>query len=208
MAARGKAGMTVGQVLTLMFGFLLASVLIFVFGMWVGRDLATQRQQRERPVVRNTVATAAPSPPRDQVPLPTKTRVSSVPTSAMRPTRPRESVPTATRRPTSTPTQRRSSPTPRAMTKPTLGERAPSAAAGTEVWTVQATATNQQVEALVVKRGLRDKGFDAFLSQKTVAGVTWYRIQVGRFSDKKKAEATAAKLRRQGMEAAFVDRLR
>jgi len=191
-----------------MFGFLLASVLIFVFGMWVGRDLTTQRQERERPVVRNTVDAAAPSPQRDLAPLPTSTRVSSAPTAAMRPTRPREIVPTATRRPTSKPTARRSSPTPRAMTAPTLGARAPSAATGTEVWTVQATATNQQVEALVVKRGLRDKGFDAFLSQKTVAGVTWYRIQVGRFNDKKTAEATAAKLRRQGMEAAFVDRLR
>ncbi len=57
MAARKKTGLAVGQLLTLTFGFLLASVIIFVFGIWVGRDLSRERDRDDRPVVVRRVET-------------------------------------------------------------------------------------------------------------------------------------------------------
>ncbi len=57
-------------------------------------------------------------------------------------------------------------------------------------------------------RTLRSKGYDAFTVKTQIGGTTWYRIQVGKFKDKKEAEKLVARLRRDGMEAAYVDRLR
>ena len=53
---RNASGLTIGQLITLTVGFLFASVIIFFFGLWVGRDLAEQRWTRERQVVRLPVA--------------------------------------------------------------------------------------------------------------------------------------------------------
>ena len=39
----GIAGLGYGQVFLLIFGFLITSGLIFLFGIWVGRDVAERR---------------------------------------------------------------------------------------------------------------------------------------------------------------------
>jgi hypothetical protein len=64
MAERRSPGLTFGQIITLTFGFLLASVLIFVFGFWVGRDLAEQQATKQREVARVPVAPPPPEPTR------------------------------------------------------------------------------------------------------------------------------------------------
>jgi cell division protein FtsN len=92
---------------------------------------------------------------------------------------------------------------------PTARPRVEATAASSATWTVQATATNDQIQALVVKRTLQTKGYDAFMAQSQIGRTTWYRVQVGKFNDKKQADAMAEKLRRrEGMSAAFADRLR
>jgi len=210
--------MSFSQLVTLMFGFLLASVMIFVFGLWVGRDISGQDQADPWPVVHKSVEPAIPAADGRLDPLPTKTARFVLPPPIDRPTRPRLSRPTAsrtrTREPTTTATSRRRGATPAVTpTRPVAPtpvprhrSAEPTTAAG--AWTVQVTATNDQIQALVIARGLRSKGFEAFTSQTEVAGTTWYRIQVGQFADKKAAERTAARLRRQGMEAAFVEHMR
>ena len=55
----GSAGLGVGQVFVLLVGFLIASGLIFLFGIWVGRDVAERRLVQEERVVRLPV----PTPP-------------------------------------------------------------------------------------------------------------------------------------------------
>ena len=67
MAERRSPGLTFGQLITLTFGFLLASVVIFVFGMWVGRDLADQQAAKQRDVARVPVAPPGPEPTRPLV---------------------------------------------------------------------------------------------------------------------------------------------
>lgn len=221
MASRKRAGLSIGQSLTLVFGFLLGSVIIFALGIWVGRDLAQQKQRQERPVVLRPIdrtappeAAAATAPPMETPEVVVEVRAGDARDADERPTRPRMELPTpdepepaapsptATRRlpPTSTP----------AMIAPTVvvRPREPIAPASGSVWTVQATATNDQVQAVVTARGLRAKGYDAYTVQADVGGVAWYRVQVGKFPDREEADRIAARLRREGLEAAFVDRLR
>ncbi len=229
MAARKSTAAGIGQVITLILAFLLASVMIFVFGISVGRDLAEQKQRRERPVVRKKVepaaaadataeeptrrpvveAPVAPRPTRPRLIRPTSTRAAA-PTAVHTPLRRSSPTRTRTPKPTRTATVRRRRPTdtvPAAAPAPTA-RRADARPQSNALWSVQATATNDQVQALVLARGLREKGYEAFTAQANVAGVTWYRVQVGKFSSREEADAMAAKLRREGMEAAFVERLR
>jgi len=59
MAKRETApGLSIGQLVTLTFGFLLASALIFAFGFWVGYDAAQRRLARDQQFVRLPVAPA------------------------------------------------------------------------------------------------------------------------------------------------------
>ncbi len=207
MATRRKSGLGVGQVLTLTFGFLLASVIIFVFGVWVGRDVSRQREREDRPVVVVEAEPIGASPtetvgfvddPIDRPDVrPTRPRFIPTATASARPpatrtsTRPpRKSKPTAQPKPTGTAVVSKPTPAPKAM------------------WTVQAAATNDQVQALVSARQLRTQGYEASTMQEEVGGTTWYRVQVGKFKDKREAQKVADRLRAKGMEAAFVERLR
>src|SRR6185295_15325530 len=82
MAERRSPGLTFGQLITLTFGFLLASVVIFVFGLWVGRDLADQQAAKQREVAHVPVAPPGPEP----------TRLAALPTRAPAVTRPAAAV--------------------------------------------------------------------------------------------------------------------
>jgi cell division protein FtsN len=187
MAGRG-AGLSFGQLITLTFGFLLASVVIFVFGIWVGRDLAEQRNNRDREVARVPVAAPPPAPP------------------TAPPTAPRAVVPQAPVAPTPTPV-RVLSPTVLIVVRATTTRPmvATTATAGSGVWTVQAYATNDTVRAVMLARTLRAKGYDASTATKQVGGATWYLVRVGRFRDRATAKTMENKLRsEEGLEAASV----
>ncbi len=214
MAGRRQSGLPVGQVLTLAFGFLLASVMIFMFGLWVGRDLAQQRIEQDRQILHEPIEGSVPSG--TVIFDATATPTQRIAVDAARPTRPRLFAPTATRTKTVAPTQTRrptktrtvAPPVRRSRSTPTAAKRVQRDVRPGSVYTVQATATNDQVQALVLARGLRGKGYDAYTVQTDVAGVTWYRVQIGKFASKAEAEATAQRLRGEGLEAAFVDQLR
>jgi len=202
---RGSSGLSIGQLFTLTFGFLLASVAIFVFGLWVGRDLAARRQSGDGQVMRIAVdPTPTPAEPGalpvfdevdEPVPAPARAHTPLLPTAAAAmasPTLP----PTAPPRATATP--RREAPTlPPTVSVETAGR-----------WTIQVTATNDQVQALIQARRLRTEGFDAYTVQTEIGGTTWYRVQAGKYTQRSKAQADAQKLRRKGFEAAFVSELR
>ncbi len=201
MAERRGPGLTFGQLVTLTFGFLLASVVIFVFGLWVGRDLAEQRALRERDVARvpieappPTVARGAAPPPAAVAPAPADAPPAQVVvvTATAVPTRTMTPVP-ATR----TATPRRATPTRRGTT--------PTAAAAAGSWTVQAYATNDTVRAIMLARTLKAKGYDASTGTTQVGNTTWYTVRVGHFRDRAAAKALENKLRaEEGLEASTV----
>lgn len=188
---RRGAGLTFGQLITLIFGFLLASLFIFVFGFWVGHDLADQQALRQREPLR--VALDAPPTPLAAAPA---ARGDTAIAPAAAPSLPL--VFTATPlRPAATPTTApRATPTRRPTSAAT-----PTAAGGG--WTVQAYATNDTVRAVMLARTLKAKGYDASTGTKQIGAVTWYTVKVGRFRDRAAAKAMESKLRDvEGLEAA------
>jgi septal ring-binding cell division protein DamX len=196
MAERRNAGLTFGQLITLTFGFLLASVVIFVFGLWVGRDLAERQAMKQREVARVPVAP----------PLPEPTRL----VAAAEPTRALAAV---TRAPivlamafTSTPVPVATATATRPAASATRARAAattPTAAAGN--WTVQAYATNDMMRAVMLSKTLQNKGYAASTATKQIGGITWYLVRVGKYRDHAAAKAVESKLRSdEGLEAASV----
>ena len=201
MADRRSPGLTFGQLITLTFGFLLASVVIFVFGLWVGRDLAEQQATKQREVAHVPVAPPPPEPTRGAVvALPTRAPVV---------------VAVATRAPvvvalapTNTPIPARTATPVAVVHAPATATRAQPAAAptgGANGFTVQAYATNDMMRAVMLSRTLQTKGYSASTATKQVGGVTWYLVRVGKYHDRTAAKAMETKLRtEEGLEAASV----
>ena len=193
MAERRTPGLTFVQLITLTFGFLLASVVIFVFGLWVGRDLAEQQAAKQRDVARVPIAPPPPEPSRVVAAAP-----------------PPQAAPVAVAV-AATATVASATATPVMIVKiAATATRARTAAAGTPTpapngWTVQAYASNDTVRAVMLARTLRAKGYDASTATKQVSGTTWYLVRVGRFRDRAAAKTMEGKLRaEEGLEAASV----
>jgi cell division septation protein DedD len=211
---RRSPGLTIGQLLTLTLGFLLASVAIFLFGMWVGRDMADQRAAKQ-PQVAHLPAPMAPTPnpqaataaPANKVGVagagatetPFRIALAASPTAGHPTTVVAKATPTATAVPKSTPTHL--GPMVAWGVTPTrIGS--PAATGG---FTVQVSATNDALQAVMLSRKLRSKGYDAYTTQGPIGGVTWYRVRVGRFADREAAKAMETRLRREEqLEAAYV----
>jgi len=209
------AGLGLGQLFALLFGFLITSALIFLFGIWVGRDITERRLASQERVVRMPVP-IQPTPAADakstEVDLAfyqklkekaeqrlQETAVAGPPSPAA----PRlgQVVPPASP-PARATEKRQAQATPTARTKK-------EAEAGDEWadkgWTVQVNATTNPQQATDLARGLRGKGYDAYTVQAPMHGQTWYRVRVGRFPSKDKAKELEAKLKSsEGMENAYV----
>ncbi len=73
------------------------------------------------------------------------------------------------------------------------------------VFTVQAGLFQNASNAKNLKKMLHDKGYDAYIStSQTKKGKTVYRVHIGKFSEKKKAESIANKIRKETGIQAFV----
>lgn len=215
-----SSGLGIGQVFALIFGFLITSGLIFLFGIWVGRDVAERRLAQEERVVRVPIPVQPTPKEGDQesdVDLAfyqrlkekayqrlQETPVAVAATATATPTQVAlAQVATATRAPTRVVEKPTPRPTPIAEAKkPMPAERMDEwADAG---WTVQVNATTSVQEATEMARGLRAKGYDAYTVQAPMRGQTWYRVRVGRFSTHDKAKEVEVRLKKDGMENAYV----
>jgi cell division septation protein DedD len=208
------AGIGLGQLFALVFGFLITSALIFLFGIWVGRDITERRLASQERVVRMPVP-PQPTPPAEtkgtdvdlafyqklkekaeQRLQETATAGSPAPASRVTPAGARALGPqaraTLKRAPEATPT-------PRPRHEAESGDEW-----ADKGWTVQVNATTNSQQATELARGLRAKGYDAYTVQAPMRGQTWYRVRVGRFTVRDKARELEAKLKSEGMENAYV----
>jgi cell division septation protein DedD len=214
-AGKGVAGLGLGQLFALIFGFLITSALIFLFGIWVGRDITERRLASQERVVRMPVP-IQPTPAADakgtDVDLTfyqklkekaeqrlQETATAGTPSPAA--ARVTQMVP-----PTSTPTgamgKRAPQTTPTARPKRETEHGEEWADKG---WTVQVNATTNPQQATDLAHGLRSKGYDAYTVQAPMRGQTWYRVRVGRFPSRDKAKELETKLKSaEGMENAYV----
>lgn len=218
MQRMGSAGLGFGQLFVLIFGFLVTSALIFLFGIWVGRDVAERRLAQEERVVRLPVPvqpTAKEEATNQDVDLsfyqslkekayqrlqetalvatPTPARVAQVTTPTSPPRRVAEKP-----KPTATPPALAKAKVPE---PPRAGDEWADAG-----WTVQVNATTNPQQATELARNLRAKGFDAYTVQAPLRGQTWYRVRVGRFPnrDRDKAKELEDRLKNAGLENAYV----
>lgn len=196
MADRRSPGLTFGQLITLTFGFLLASLVIFVFGFWVGRDLADREAAKQRDIARVPIAPPEPEP----------SKPAAVRPAAVVATRAPVAIVVA---PSSTPVSAASATAVlivRLATTPTAARvAAGTPTAGSGDYTVQAYATNDMMRAVMLSKTLQGKGYAAATATKQIGGVTWYMVRVGRYRDRASAKVMESKLRsEEGLEAASV----
>lgn len=219
MVRRGSsAGLSIGAVLTLTLGFLVASLLIFVFGIWVGKDMVERRLAQEERVVRKHVDMAQGEGTGGHEAEPGAAGAQPVQAPALAPVAPVGAAATPTTAPeaAASPTRMQivvpHTPTKRVEVRPTAtaGGKAhperPSVEEWADAgWTVQVYATTDPQEATSFARRLLAKGYDAYTLQAPLRGQTWYRVRVGRFPNREKAEEMEKRLKRlEGLEAAYV----
>jgi len=206
------AGLGLGQLFALLFGFLITSALIFLFGIWVGRDITERRLASQERVVRMPVP-IQPTPAADakstDVDLTFYQKLKEKAEQRLQETATAGSPsPAAPRlaqvvRPTARATQKgqpQQTPTPRTKKEAEGGDEW-----ADKGWTVQVNATTNPQQATDLARTLRGKGYDAYTVQAPMHGQTWYRVRVGRFPSKDKAKELEAKLKASdGMENAYV----
>jgi len=215
-ADRGVAGLGLGQLFALIFGFLITSALIFLFGIWVGRDITERRLASQERVVRMPVP-LQPTPEAEakgtDVDLAfyqklkekaeqrlQETATAGSPAAAPSPVAPR--VAAATAAPMRPMEKRAPQATPSARPKREAEHADEWADKG---WTVQVNATTNPQQATDLARTLRAKGYDAYTVQAPMHGQTWYRVRVGRFTSREKAKELETKLKtNDAMENAYV----
>jgi cell division septation protein DedD len=218
----GSAGLGFGQLFALIFGFLITSALIFLFGIWIGRAWMESRLVQEERIVRLPVPTPAggkeeergeaadlsfyrelkekayqrlqeATPPIPATPAPVAQQIR---TPISTPTNTRRQV---TEKPKLTPTPVPFAPAKRTEPAPPEKEWADAG------WTVQVNATTNVQQATELARNLRAKGYDAYTVQAPMRGQTWYRVRVGRFTSREKANELEARLKtREHMDSAYV----
>ena len=222
MRRLGSAGLGYGQVVVLVFGFLIASGLIFLFGMWVGRDVAERRLAQEERVVRLPMP-EKPTPSEETQErdvdlafyekLKEKAQRMQETAAVVSPTAARvvqaAPAPTATLTPVHIAKKPTAVPTPTAPKRPTVPRPVAPHEATDEWadagWTVQVNATTNSQQALDMARGLKAKGYDAYTVQAPTRGQVWYRVRVGRFSSRERAKELESRLKTsEGLENAYV----
>jgi cell division septation protein DedD len=218
-----SAGMSYTQVFLLVVGFGIASAIIFLFGMWVGRDVAERRLAQEERVVRQPVTAqpAAEEGREGDVDRAFYERLKDKAAQHIDDTPKVEPTPTvgaaasatanpalgATRPPTRTAVQ--STPT-IATPRPRLTATPRVASAGGDEWadagwTVQVFATTDASAARDSVARLRAQGFEAYTVQAPQRGEMLYRIRVRRFSNKDRAKEMEQRLKSEAaIDGAFV----
>jgi cell division septation protein DedD len=214
VSREAQAGLGIGQLFVIVFGFLITSMLIFLFGIWVGSDLEKRRLEGEERVVRAPVPiqpTAKEESKGADVDLSfyqklkEKAEQRLQETAAVSPTVTKVvQLPTPTRPPA------------RMAEKPTVAPAPPTRAKAVEAppardewadagWTVQVIATTDSQQATDLARTLKSRGYEAYTVQAPVRGQTWYRVRVGRFTSREKAKELETRLKtNEGMENAYV----
>ena len=180
---------------------LLCSFLVFLFGVYVGKEVEARKVAEQTRTVRLPVSAAeeptharplagAPSLlwklPTEKLAVPPPAPTPGASPPAQKPSvSPLSSTPahaapqTSVLRPVSAP----------------VGKK-PAAPAGR--WSVQVQTTTQQEVAQNVARLLREQGHTPLVNKVVRQGEVWYRVRVGTFTNQEEARAAAARFRREG----------
>lgn len=193
------------------------SVLIFLCGVFVGRGVRLERGEAADPAsLAASTPAAAPSdtvastnPPAAEPPVPAEGELSykkrlegeRPPAEQLKPQPAQASPEPAAQSPASStpPVQAAAPATPEPQPRPTSGARP-----GT--WVVQVIATREKPTASSLVTRLTQKGYPAFLVTPTAGAPPMFKVQVGRFSDRREAEDVARRLEKEEQFKPWISR--
>jgi DedD protein len=217
-SGRGESGrfeVSGAGVLLLAVATLLASAIVFLLGVYVGKGMVESRMSQEARVVKLPVPAGTPgkngevdvtfwdklakgenATPQPAAPSPTaaETPVRVAPESA----KPSPTVPAAA--PTAVPAATRP-PSPTRASAPT---HAPAATTAPSGYQVQVNAMSDRVRAEQLVLDLKNLGYTAYVSPANVGQKTLYRVRVSGLASEAAARQAVSRLREQGYPSAFL----
>lgn len=175
------------QLVFLFMAVVVASVVIFLLGVLVGRGVRAERGPVEalaQPAVTGTEASvAAPAP--GGAPASVAKEDLSYPNRLASNTPPPETLPT----PRADAPQEPAPAAPIARITPRSSE--------TSGFAIQVAALRQRGEAESVARNLTTKGYPAYVMNPDAGAPAVFRVRVGKFKDRREAESIAARLQKE-----------
>jgi len=202
---RGQFQFTIVELVVLAVSFAVTSLLVFLLGFYVGREVASEHAPLAAEVATlpgDVPALGGPASAPEAGMLGDAERVPAKaapgPGSAVPAPPPRVAAPPRV-------------PAPAPVAKPPTPPAPPSAARSeTEpppsgTYTVQVLATRNRAEAESMVAGLKRRGYGAFVMVVEDADVRWYRVRIGRYEDLESAQSMADRCRRDlGLKRAYV----
>ena len=230
---RGKENrfyFTRGQLILLGGAFMLASVIVFILGMLVGKGIEERKiLKREDPLVKIPIkptpqeSSAAPAPaPKDIITFNDSVGRSPVPAAAGQDSGKIEKLPekvakldsiekktqvkaeAAPEKPAEKKSEKSQAP---AEPVKTVAATDTSAAkeTGKTIWRAQVNAYPDERSAKLIVDRLKNKGYNAYVTEAQNKGKTWYRVSVGKYGSRDEAERIAEVLRsKENFPKAFV----
>ncbi len=202
-----------GQLILLGGAFALASAVIFMIGMLVGKGIEERKiLKRDEPLVKIPVtpapreSSAAPAP-KDEITFnDTVGKSPAAAAPAQDSAKPAEKVAKLDPKEKKAPVKAESAPAKPVEKKnengraeePAQSVQAAETAASKEagkVWRAQVNAYPDERSAKLIVDRLRNKGYNAYVSEAQNKGRTWYRVSVGKYGSREEAEKMVEALR-------------
>jgi len=185
-----------GQMVLLGGAFVICSVVIFFLGMFIGKSIEERKiAKREEPLVRIPVkpegaaASGAAAQKRDEITFndaASKAPAVAVVQEKAQPEKPPEKIAKAEAL-ASKPEKKAEKV---AETAPKKSEAVATAEATDQgkIWRAQVNAFPDERSAKLLVDRLKNKGYNAYVSETQNRGKTWYRVSIGRYNSREEAE--------------------
>jgi DedD protein len=186
-----------GQLVLLGGAFVVASVVIFFIGMFVGKGIEERKiLKRDEPLVKIPVkptpqgSSGAPAtPPKEEITF--NESVSKSPTPPLTEEKVKEEKP-----PVKAETPAVNSPEKKvdksvpaeAPVKPTAATETAAPKDNGKMWRAQVNAYPDERSAKQIVDRLKNKGYNAYVSEAQNKGKTWYRVNVGKYGSREEAD--------------------
>ena len=193
-----------GQMVLLGGAFILASLVIFFIGMFVGRGIEERKiAKREEPLVKiplrseGAASDGSAASKKDEITFsnaPPKTPAAPLAEEKTQLEKPPEKIVKAEVA-APKPEKKSEKATAEAAVKKTEASASAEAADAGKVWRAQVNAFPDERSAKLLVDRLKIKGYNAYVSETQNRGKTWYRVSVGRYNSREEAEKIVEALR-------------
>jgi cell division septation protein DedD len=193
-----------GQMVLLGGAFTLASLVIFFIGMFVGRGIEERKiAKREEPLVKiplrpeGAASDGSTAPKKDEITFdnaPLKAPAAPLVEEKTQLEKPPEKIAKAD---VAAPKPEKKSEIVaiEAVAKNTDASASAEAADAGKIWRAQVNAFPDERSAKLLVDRLKNKGYNAYVSETQNRGKTWYRVSVGRYNSREEADKIVEALR-------------